>query len=254
MDAETAYRAAYQAERRISRATDIPSLQRVVLEFCVALGGEAVSADDPRAMPIDMTIDQPEPQLIASDSAASREWLMRLVPEVVLDARIAAARFEGAARLVNRASTDSLTGLWNRRAADLVIDGARAGDCVAMLDLDHFKNVNDTQGHAAGDVVLVEFGRHLRASLREPAVVARMGGEEFLVVLPATDLDSARQALERVRTSWPQVASIPITFSAGVAEVSADTAMQPGGAGTTLVVADELLYKAKQAGRDRILG
>lgn len=254
MDAAVAYRAAYEAERRLSRAPDIAALERIVLDLCVALGGEAVSADDPRAIPIDMTIDEPEPMLIACDSAAGREWLVRLVPEVVLDARIAAARFEGAARLVNRASTDSLTGLWNRRSADLVIDSARAGDCVAMLDLDHFKEVNDTRGHAAGDTVLAEFGHHLRASLREPAVVARMGGEEFLVVLPSTDLPSALQALERVRGSWPHAASIPITFSGGVAEVGAESALLPGAATNALRLADELLYKAKQAGRDRILG
>ena len=155
--------------------------------------------------------------------------------------------------------TDALTGLSNRRHLEFVLahyhaDSMRHQDplSVLLLDIDHFKRVNDGYGHPAGDVVLTEFASRLRAELREGDVAGRWGGEEFLVVLPRTDLAGAFALAERIRlavTATPMNAGgalIPVTVSGGCA-------VGPLGNAAELVGrADALLYTAKGDGRNRI--
>jgi diguanylate cyclase (GGDEF)-like protein len=125
--------------------------------------------------------------------------------------------------------------------------------CLALMDLDHFKKTNDTHGHAAGDEALRTFVAVCRAECRATDVLARFGGEEFVLLLPDAGADEARAVVERIRanlagrTMWHAGASFTITVSAGVSERA------PGENLETLVRrADAALYAAKDAGRDRV--
>lgn len=152
------------------------------------------------------------------------------------------------------AVSDELTGIANRRSMRFLLEhsasfAAReaAPFCVAILDIDHFKAVNDELGHAAGDQVLRSFAQCTAAQLRNSDVLARWGGEEFVLLMPGS-MDGVRRMLERIRGSI-QSGCHPtrqITFSAGVAQHrTGETADQ------LLSRADVALYEAKRAGRDR---
>ncbi len=167
-------------------------------------------------------------------------------------------------RLVSRlrqlSDRDALTGLLNRRAlAPLLQREAgrlrRYGESYALLmvDVDHFKSINDDHGHAAGDRALVQLSEVLRQAAREVDHVARLGGEEFCLLLPHTDLAGATHLAQRVheavrRETWSEFGR-GITVSVGVAvALSADEPPQ-----AVLERADQALYRAKHAGRDRVV-
>jgi len=160
-----------------------------------------------------------------------------------------------------QATHDALTGLLNRRAILETLEkelarSAREGTqvSVTMADLDHFKRINDTYGHLAGDAVLREAAQRLQASMRVYDAVGRYGGEEFLVVSPGCGLAEATEQAERLRTRISQEAvrvpdcAIPVTISLGVVAATAE-ACQPG---DLLRLADDALYAAKRSGRDRV--
>ena len=150
-----------------------------------------------------------------------------------------------AAYHANQALLDPLTGIGNRRHAENVLAGLQPGDTVYLFDLDHFKNVNDTHGHAAGDGVLQDFARFLRNNIRYVDGLARMGGEEFLVVRRAAG--PGRERVPRFVEAWR--ATDPLaTVSAGVAIHRSDRTPQE-----TLAAADAALYAAKGDGRDRAI-
>jgi diguanylate cyclase (GGDEF)-like protein len=149
------------------------------------------------------------------------------------------------ASLRDQAHHDPLTALLNRRGLDQIVSAALAGDTLVLLDLDHFKTVNDRYGHAVGDGVLVEFAGVLSASVRDGDLVVRYGGEEFLLYLPGTTPAQADLVLRRIHDQWH--ATEPLTtFSAGVATIGPD-----GDTGRALVEADASLYAAKSEGRDQ---
>lgn len=159
------------------------------------------------------------------------------------------------------AAFDGLTGLANRRNAHEILDRmiARANRATAPLsviaiDIDHFKRINDKLGHAAGDTVLAAVGRQLTESVRSGDVPARVGGEEFLVLLPDTGLVEAHHVAERIRAALEcldiAVADRPVTASLGVAENRAGE----GTAVDLLLRADQALYTAKRNGRNRVEG
>jgi len=114
-----------------------------------------------------------------------------------------------------------------------------------MIDLDHFKRINDTLGHAAGDAVLARFGRTLSAEVRVGDTSCRLGGEEFVVVAAGMDEGGARELVDRIRAAWVEAAPHPVTFSAGLAPITAS------GGTPALLAADRALYRAKRCGRDR---
>lgn len=158
------------------------------------------------------------------------------------------------------AFTDHLTGLANRRRFERQLDREVARTLryshafsLLMLDIDHFKLVNDTYGHEAGDHVLTKLGRILQEGTRGIDLAARIGGEEFGIILTETELNQAVEVADRLRLAIkgmdvPNVG--PITASFGIAEC-------PSGATTTrelVVKADAALYKAKREGRDRVAG
>ncbi len=164
-------------------------------------------------------------------------------------------RAEAETRL--QARTDDLTGLANRRALDEEITSALAASngsaqpfAVVMVDVDRFKFINDTHGHAVGDATLEAFAARLAGALRAPDRAFRYGGEEFCLLLAATDLADARALAERVReqVALPYEGAMKaLTASLGV------TAWQPGDAADALFRrADRALYAAKSAGRNRV--
>ncbi|SNS87416.1 PAS domain S-box-containing protein/diguanylate cyclase (GGDEF) domain-containing protein [Noviherbaspirillum humi] len=156
---------------------------------------------------------------------------------------------------------DHLTGIANRRAffeaAELELARVRRmprPTSVAVFDADHFKRINDGYGHAAGDAVLFDLAEKLRKCFRQIDVPARIGGEEFAVLLPSTDLEAAQVAAERFRAMVEHATvsfngmEIPYTISGGIACLSDEIS----GLGELLGQADQALYRAKQAGRNRI--
>lgn len=158
------------------------------------------------------------------------------------------------------ATTDALTGLPNRRS---LLDAARGAVlrsqrsqrplAMAVIDLDHFKRVNDTYGHAAGDAVLRHLAQVAQSEVRDIDTIARLGGEEFALLMPDTPLEVACQVVDRVRERLAHSPThhdglaITVTLSAGV------SAWEAGDTPDTLLArADGALYQAKAAGRNRV--
>lgn len=158
------------------------------------------------------------------------------------------------------ATRDPMTGALNRRAffARAAVEWARTGRSqrplsVIVSDIDFFKKVNDTFGHHVGDQVIKDFSRRAGEMLRIPDVLARFGGEEFVILLPETGLKEARQVAERIRKEIEKrrdKALPPYTVSIGVAALREETADLD----TLIADADAALYKAKQGGRNRVEG
>lgn len=157
-------------------------------------------------------------------------------------------------RLRRDVQTDPLTGLHNRRGLELAVAlwrGEQRPFAVVALDIDHFKRVNDNHGHDVGDRVLQELARLMGESSRESDVLCRVGGEEFLMLLPNASVEVATQVAERLRALVEQTLIEPvgrITISLGVAHWPQDGS----GIDQVLKCADEMLYRAKQQGRNRV--
>lgn len=171
------------------------------------------------------------------------------------------------------ASTDELTGLTNRRGFydrfEAEIErGRRVGSplCVAMLDVDFFKKINDTYGHLNGDAVLHQLGQAIKSQLRKSDLVCRFGGEEFAILLPDTKFDDAMELLERIRNQVAKAPlngldglTIPVTISAGLSRVQLpEKTVKKDGVRPHAIIsnaleqADKQLYLAKQHGRNRV--
>ena len=164
--------------------------------------------------------------------------------------------------LARQAARDSLTGMLNRGSflAEFERELARVRRggtvlSVAMFDLDHFKRLNDTHGHPAGDEVLRSVAASMLASIRQPDILGRYGGEEFALLMPDTDADMAMRVAERIRAAvqmngveW-NGQRLSITVSGGVAAFASHGA----GADALIAAADAALYEAKRAGRNRVL-
>jgi diguanylate cyclase (GGDEF)-like protein len=167
------------------------------------------------------------------------------------------------AELHRRANADALTGLPNRRAfeealAREVARALRGGSPLSLLavDVDHFKRVNDERGHPAGDAVLRAVAGRIASAARAGDLVARVGGEEFVVALPGAGPEAAREAGERIRS---RVAAEPFALEGGDLRVTVSVGVawlgEAAPDGTALVArADQALYRAKRAGRDRVEG
>ncbi|HEV2923106.1 MAG TPA: diguanylate cyclase [Solirubrobacteraceae bacterium] len=196
--------------------------------------------------------------VLANHSRPMSDDEAQSIKQAVTQAAPVLANLRNLAIAERRAETDSLTGLPNNRnVADtvkrMVAQASRNLSPMAALalDLDHFKQINDTYGHASGDEVLAAVGSTLTMSVRESDFVGRAGGEEFLMLLPDTGLEAARLVAEKVRLAIAEL-SIPsvqraITTSIGIA-VMPDHA---GDATTLLRYADRALYTAKKNGRNR---
>jgi len=220
------------------RATDRRSQKRPAILLPVELEGSRIGG---------VVIWPRGRQLAAAALGQAEQAVRRAAPRV--------SRAREALELRSAASRDSLTGLVNRRQLDLAMHAAGVEEgALVMLDIDHFKRLNDTLGHPAGDDALVHVAALLRRETRAGDLPARVGGEEFALWLPATSLGSATRLTERIRTAlesshWMWHGTPwRITASFGVAHWGETTRQVDNLAQQ----ADEALYTAKQAGRNRV--
>ena len=218
----------------------------VIASVCVALGLAAVACAAAE---------------VAGTARDFPTYVLGLTTAALMGALVAIVLNLQSAELESRraATTDPLTGVRNRKDLDsqvrlVAARTQRSGGAlsVMLLDLDHFKAVNDKHGHATGDEVLRQVTALLTGCLRPDDLVFRVGGEEFLVVLPLTDAEQAVAVAERVRTSVSRrpVAGLRVTVSIGVAAWAESHYLDP------LVLqrrADAAMYEAKSSGRDRVV-
>ena len=239
--------------RYISSKTAISGLAGLANEVFAGRAGEAVDVlelDDGRVFE-----RSSRPQMMGAQPVG-RVWSFR---DVTAQRRAEAALRASEAKMRDLAIRDGLTGLFNRRhVLELLDDAVRrsidAGErlCVALIDLDFFKRINDELGHLIGDAVLRDFAKHLTQRFRASDYLGRYGGEEFLVVLRGAALDVAHRIFATFRTSFAErdPGDLPrYTYRAGIAELGMD-----GATGVDLLArADIRLYEAKRQGRDRIV-
>ena len=222
--------------------------QAVAVRLIESIGGSVVAAEHAGgdALPVDVSFGAGDPLLpTAVQASVARMQLERYLPGFVRDAHRAVELAARTHRLVEDAELDPLTGLANRRLIGRVLGRLRSDEVVVLIDLDHFKQLNDTLGHEQGDEVLRAFGQTLNDAVRARDLAGRYGGEEFVIVLPTADgPDDAEAFLRRLRHSWEAVRPHPVSFSAGLARVGADPSQALG-------AADAAMYMAKRAGRDR---
>ena len=211
-----------------------------------------------------LCIGDTRPREFDSEQLSALSDLAELAERELEVAALSEAQFALAAsneELEMKASIDVLTHLWNRGAilelvaAEEVQAAAAESTSVLMIDIDHFKKINDTFGHPAGDEVLRVVASRLRANVRIRDAVGRYGGEEFLVVLPQAGIEAAFQIGERICHAI-SIAPIPfgehlihVTCSVGCAAASSSS---PVGIDTLIARADRALYHAKSSGRNRV--
>lgn len=184
-------------------------------------------------------------------------WLVMLITTVAILASVSQLAFIIA--LVRHAIRDPLTGCFSRQSGMellelqfIISERSDTPMAVAFLDIDHFKMVNDEYGHEVGDMVLVNTAHQVSTELRTGDILVRWGGEEFIIIMPNTDVERALIGIERVRAAGlgMRPERVPVTASIGVAERIADNAADWH---ALIELADARMYQAKQAGRDRIV-
>jgi two-component system cell cycle response regulator len=265
----------------VQAATDLAAAERFDLIISdIQVGGEdglrfcshLRSQEETRQTPILLVVDEYDmPRLVKGLDIGVSDYLMKPIDPNELLARVRIQvrrrRFQDRLRAnyersLSMALTDSLTGLYNRRYALRHLDGlmrrvVQTGKPLAVLvcDLDFFKRVNDTYGHAAGDEVLKQFAQRAAGAVRNIDMVARFGGEEFVILMPDTDGQAALRAAERL---CKRIADTPMTIGAE-AENGITVTVSIGIAATSIEmpgdelikIADAALYRAKQEGRNR---
>jgi diguanylate cyclase (GGDEF)-like protein len=242
LDAMSAVLGATRALLWVKAPADAAAVARDLVEV---LGGRVIPAAEATgdALPVDLSFGVGQPVLpSAPRSGVARMLLERHLPTFVRDAQRALELVDQSSRLAEDAAIDSLTGLANRRMLGRALGRLGPDNTVIMIDLDHFKAVNDSLGHDQGDKVLRLLGRTLIATVRAADRAGRYGGEEFVVILD--EGDDADVFLARLRREWEKARPLPVTFSAGVAPARPDPKK-------ALVAADRAMYRAKQLGRNR---
>ncbi|MCW3041448.1 MAG: hypothetical protein JWM31_3353, partial [Solirubrobacterales bacterium] len=235
----------------IQQGLDVPRIDGV--EGLVAIV-EALLAQPAgrRVLPPGLTVCAPGPAAFADTgvvTSGTRDEAFARTALSAADAARDAARH--AAALEHLAFRDALTGLWNRRGYDdhhgRIAPPAGPGGAVLMLDVDRFKDVNDSRGHAGGDAVLTALATTMLRSVRPADVVARLGGDEFAILLPGTDVPGGLAVARRIRQAIRDELTDPaVTVSIGVSPVA-------GSQRQTSLAADRALYDAKEQGRDRVV-
>ncbi|MBL7210956.1 MAG: diguanylate cyclase [Desulfobacteraceae bacterium] len=194
----------------------------------------------------------------------SKETVSRCLTRAMEKARLKKEAMLAQEMMAEMATRDQLTGLYNRRYFMEMLERELAkarryatGLTLCMVDLDRFKNVNDSYGHSAGDSVLSGIGGMLNEGARESDFACRYGGEEFVIILPSTDLEGARNVCERLRKSVEEALfeydtmRIRITISIGMTEYSPS---DDSSLSDLIKMADDALYQAKREGRNRVVG
>ncbi len=233
---------------------------RVATRHAAQLAIVPIGQDDMAAMALDLGADD-----VVFDNVCANE--LRLRTNALMARKALRDQMRNTVRDgLNAAVTDPLTGLHNRRYADMHLQQIAKqahttghNYAIMLIDIDHFKTINDTHGHAAGDMVLKAISSRMRANLRAIDLLARIGGEEFLIVMPDTSVDLARLAADRLRrlvNDAPfEIAKgkhpLPVTVSVGVAVETGDAATSSTAA-ELIARADAALYRAKSAGRNMV--
>ncbi|SFV30789.1 two-component system, cell cycle response regulator [Devosia crocina] len=231
------------------------------------------TVDHSRNLPIILMADEGDkPRVVRALDLGVNDFISRPIERNELMARVrtqirrhryAMELRESVNHSIALAVTDDLTGLYNRRYFDrhlnVLLGKAQEQEkalAVMILDIDHFKAVNDTHGHDVGDVVLREFSARVKRNIRGVDLACRFGGEEFVVLMPDTDVNSAELVAERVRQAIAEkpfeirgMRPLAVTVSVGVSfnEIEADTPE------TLIKRADVALYRAKREGRNRVI-
>jgi diguanylate cyclase (GGDEF)-like protein len=207
-----------------------------------------------------LTADKTSASQLRAIEAGGDDYLTKPVDKRLLLASVR-ARAKRARLLTSLITSDSMTGLRNHSSimealATELSRARRQGTpmAFAMIDIDHFKAVNDTYGHWVGDTVIKSLSQILRQRLRRTDVIGRYGGEEFAVILPDANAEGAAQLIDRIREGFTKVRHMAgdeeffVTFSCGIA-----TFPQIDDAARLTTTADDALYKAKQGGRNRVV-
>ena len=197
---------------------------------------------------------------MTSDGADQLQSMARIAQALANSMSLALANIALQEKLRTQSLRDPLTGLYNRRYMEDALErylsiAERNGSAtsVIMIDLDHFKHLNDTHGHAKGDAVLRDVAAQLTAAVRPADIVSRYGGEELLMIMPGCDLDDAMLKAEVSRSRVEGLSELhgtPVTASFGVATVPTTSSAMSD----VVPMADAALYAAKQAGRNCVHG
>ena len=226
-----------------------------VVDLSRTFQGYAAGAVDFLIKPFDARVLESKVRVfveLAEQRRELRERNAELQNLLLLQQKMGDALRKAHGKAVHEAQTDALTGVSNRRQI-LQLGEATLRDrrrqsqplSLAILNLDHFKVINDTFGHHVGDAVLVAFCSHVNEQIRTSHMLGRLGGEEFLLLMPGMSADDAEAVLDRVRRTMPQHAGVDYTFSAGVAQAGAGELLP-----ALIRRADTALYAAKRSGRD----
>lgn len=263
------------AEARAQIAKHPPNL--MLLDICmpevsgVELLRELRELPGTRLLPIIMVTGLSETEnIVEAIQNGANDYVTKPINMPVLLARMETQlrmsalvmQLESQAKILSHlAAFDELTGLYNRRSLTGALEAQcasarlHAGLSLLMIDIDHFKGVNDRYGHAGGDAVLLEFARRLAATARDTDIAGRWGGEEFLVLLPEADEEVALTVAERIRACAEEApfvfnsTLIPVTVSLGIATLPPGERAEPA---RLIETADHALYEAKRAGRNRV--
>lgn len=231
-----------------SREDAVRVLQTAIRDLGGALVPARLAESNPDAMPADVSLGVGEPMLVVVPALSIPALqLGHHLPALLQDACGAAERCDVARRQIELATVDSLTGVASRHQITPSLLRAQTGDVVCMLDLDGFKGLNDSKGHAEGDRALREFGDLLRGAVRPGEFCGRYGGDEFLLILSAVPVEAVRVRMVDVVRRWRELAWHATSASVGIAVV--------GTAGGLAAVraADEALLQAKRTGKDRVV-
>lgn len=237
------------ATQALLRAESGVEVSDVVSTLVHDLGGTLVPArfaDPTSALAVDVSLGVGEPMLPFADPvsvAAMR--ISAVVPEFLEMARLVLSRIQGEERRDDEATRDQLTGVLTRRAWMRRLAGAEPGDGVCLVDLDQFKAVNDTAGHAAGDVVLRAIGALMLRTFRKGDSCGRYGGDEFVCLAPGLSGEALQAKCDRLRQTWLRerpLGGVQVGLSIGVAEVGEE------GGRAALQSADSAMYRGKSAG------
>jgi diguanylate cyclase (GGDEF)-like protein len=243
-----------RAAQALLHAESPAEVRAIVLDLVHDLGGNVAPAGDAHhgcTVPVDVSLGLSEPLLpLAEPSSQVALRLNDILPSFLDSARIVLARLHSAMRRDEEASRDQLTRLLSRGAWMRRLAGAAPGDSVCFIDLDHFKTVNDSGGHASGDAVLRAIGELMLRTFRKDDSCGRYGGDELVCLTEGLSGQSLVERCEQLRRTWEQerpAAGAHVGLSIGVAEV------RDGGGLRALQAADLAMYRGKNAGRNQTL-
>ncbi|MCC6931014.1 MAG: GGDEF domain-containing protein [Gemmatimonadaceae bacterium] len=261
-EAEQALHILRAVEPSVRSRHSAPIVERWLRTYASAAGGAAQWRDAYRALAEAQRMDEQHARALGQQLRRTQGVALVLLVVLLLATLAPALRKVRRSRRMHlQATTDELTGVANRRALMIWLEeefartrSAGDGMAVLILDVDHFKRINDTHGHAMGDIALKHLARVLQERLREGDRLGRVGGEEFVVILPRTSVVEAQGVAERMRAAvagaplWHPDGDISITVSVGVAMGDGSPT-----ADAVLSRADLALYRAKAWGRDRVV-